>query len=60
MTLLPICLAALFFGLSFVLPVFADMSILARLVLPLVALLFFFVKSRATGRDDGAWWRGWW
>lgn len=60
MSLLPLCLAGLFLVLSFVLPVFADMSVVARLVLPLLVCLLFFAKSRMTGRDDGAWWRSWW
>ena len=60
MILLPICVAGLFLVLSFVLPVFADMSVVARLVLPLLVCLLFFAKSRMTGRDDRAWWRSWW
>ena len=60
MILLPICLAGLFLVLSFVLPVFADMSVAARLVLPLLVCLLFFAKSRMSGRDDRAWWRSWW
>lgn len=61
MLLLPVLLPALFLVLSFVLPVFDDMSVLARITLPIAAGLVAWATTRITSRDeDGAWWRSWW
>jgi hypothetical protein len=61
MILLPIFLAGLFLVLSFVLPVFADIPVVARIALPLAVGLVEWAKTRMTSRDeDGAWWRYWW